>query len=243
MWYKDIEYLGEKYRGVYFTSYRPNRTTAASTEGNSAQDNNGFLINTIYWFKWERVKWDVMKSEDNKLFIISNLILDSQDFNYTDTRSSEMPIPNKYEISHIREWLSNNFYNECFTSLEKERVQVTTVGNGKYYAGYDHYYVQYEYDSDNTEETIFLLSNLEAKNMGIYVYDSSNRISQGTDYALCQGLSNPYWWLRSPCFESEEDGVFYCTPTGDLCSPNNAPISFNVTKTTMGVRPAMWISL
>ncbi|MCF0113210.1 MAG: InlB B-repeat-containing protein, partial [Bacilli bacterium] len=52
MWHADIEHAdGNKYRGVYFTSYRPYYTTYSSSASNSYQDDNGYNTNTVYWFK------------------------------------------------------------------------------------------------------------------------------------------------------------------------------------------------
>ena len=48
MWYIDLTYSGEKYRGVYFTSYRPYWTDEISSAGNSYQDDNGYSTSTVY---------------------------------------------------------------------------------------------------------------------------------------------------------------------------------------------------
>ncbi len=46
MWYIDLNYNGEKYRGVYFTSYRPDTTTISSTS-KRYQDDNGYSTSKI----------------------------------------------------------------------------------------------------------------------------------------------------------------------------------------------------
>ena len=46
MWYIDKEYEGEKYRGVYFTSYRPFDTTCSINIPNFKQDDNGYSTGT-----------------------------------------------------------------------------------------------------------------------------------------------------------------------------------------------------
>ena len=46
MWYIDVKEGGEKYRGVYFTEYRPVLTTYKGSMANSQQDENGYKIST-----------------------------------------------------------------------------------------------------------------------------------------------------------------------------------------------------
>ena len=58
MWYIDLEYNGEKYRGVYFNSYRLNQTTITNVSPVSSytyQDDAGYSLNTAYWFKYEPI--------------------------------------------------------------------------------------------------------------------------------------------------------------------------------------------
>lgn len=51
MQYADVEYDGERYRGVKFTQYRMDTTTYSTT---TWQDDNGYDTGTVYWFRYER---------------------------------------------------------------------------------------------------------------------------------------------------------------------------------------------
>ena len=79
MKYTDIVYDGSKYRGVYFSEYRPCHIGDISSAINSFQDENGYLINTIYWFKYEPILWRVLDPSTG--LIMTESILDSQAYN------------------------------------------------------------------------------------------------------------------------------------------------------------------
>ena len=64
MRYADVEYNSVKYRGIYFTSYRPYYTTIESSEQRSYQDENGYTVNTTYWFAYETLSWKVLSKSD-----------------------------------------------------------------------------------------------------------------------------------------------------------------------------------
>ena len=78
MWYIDVEYSGAKYRGVYFTSYRPYWCTSSSSSSNGYQYTNGYYTSTVYWFKYEPIKWQILEEADGYATILADLALDSQ---------------------------------------------------------------------------------------------------------------------------------------------------------------------
>lgn len=237
MWYQDISYGGEKYRGVYFTSYRPYYTITSSSTSNTYQDENGYYTANIYWFKYEPIKWNVLKEENGKGLIIADLVLDSQDYYWGDSMDShfhngETGYSNNYKLSHIRQWLNDTFYNTVFTNSQKTIILTTTVNNSAASTGYE----ANQYACDDTEDEIFLLSSSEAE---MYYEDSTSRQAQGSDYAKCQGLDvygdNSSWWLRSPNYN---DTYF----TRFVHNVGNINFAY-VYDTCYGVRPALWIIL
>lgn len=181
MYYQDIDINSDgtyDYRGVYFTTYRPEYTTSYVTyASNSCQDENGYIINKTYWFEYKPIEWNILKEENGKAFLISNLILDSQAFDPLKTSTNPA-----FNSSPIRQWLNDAFYNTAFTALEQKIIDTTIV-----------------YDLDTK---IFFLSSSEVKNE--YYQNSTTRVAFGTDYAKCQGLRVTVtpegysdWWLRS----------------------------------------------
>lgn len=231
MWYQDITYGGEKYRGVYFTSYRPAATTLASKDGNTSQDENGYNTSNIYWFKYEPIKWEILKEENGKALLIADLLLDAQDYYWSSNSSSHshngaQGYSNNYKLSHIRQWLNDTFYEVAFNDEEQEIIETTCVFDN--YGG--------TYSCNPTNDKIFLLSLSEAN---LYYSSNDDRKFQGTDYAKVQGLlerdgaSN--WWLRSP----NNNNSTYALNVG-----YNGIIYFDgLVYYVCGVRPAIWINL
>ena len=206
MWYIDKEYNGEKYRGVYFIEYRAYRVDFATGSTYSQQDDNGYKINTIYWFKYEPIQWKIL-SETNGLALIKCITaIDGQQY---DASAS-----NNYKDSEIRKWLNETFYELAFDDLQKELIQITTVDNSVVSANANNnasYYNNGEnsFVCDNTEDKIFLLSANDVSNAS-YGFnsglssDGTRRIG-ASNYAFAQGITKyangcTEWLLRSPYY-------------------------------------------
>ncbi len=220
MWYIDKEYNGNKYRGVYFTSYRPYSTTDSSSAEKSYQDDNGYYTSTIYWFQYEPIKWRILEEKDGYVTILAELILDSQDY-YSSSSSSSFShnggtgYANNYALSNIRKWLNETFYNTAFSSMQQALIQTVTLdnsarsttdtGNNLTWAS--------GYACGNTNDKVWLLSEQEVtKSDWVFAsYDTKDTARRKTtsDYARSQGASTEsggtydgkgYWWLRSPYY-------------------------------------------
>ena len=252
MKYADITLGGEKYRAVRFTQYRPYYIQFSSSSGNSYQDDNGYTINNLYYFKYEPLKWQVL--DPTKELVLSKSIIDSQAYSNTIYRyvndayrytvywnnASYTKYANDYATSSIRKWLNEDFYNTAFTSAQKQNILPTTLDNKA------HSTSDSKYDSISTTDNIFLLSYSEAQNASYGFTDNTSstetRKAVGTDYAKAQGLlvysSNKCsrWRLRSAGNDSDHacrvdhDGYVYSYSAGD------------VNGTFLGVRPALRLS-
>ncbi len=210
MWYIDVDYQGAKYRGVYFTSYRPRYAIYSSSTSNGNQHNNGYSANTVYWFKWEPITWRILKQENDKALIMADLIIDGQHFDAKYSSIDENTIsPNNYAHSDIRVWLNDTFYNTAFDKFNKQNILKTSVddriitiaNNSKTHA------------DDDTIDNVFLLSYSEVLcydygfDASYSAYDTARRLKT-TPYAQCQGAyvysknsiykGCGWWWLRSP---------------------------------------------
>ena len=226
MQYCDVKYGGNKYRGVKFSRYRPCYTSLTSSASDSWQDDNGYTTGTTYWFKYEPLKWKVLDPSTG--LVMCATIIDSQPYNNyilesgTDSRgysaywgdAGKTHYANDYAESSLRQWLNQDFYATAFTRSQQNKIDVNrNQNNDGFYtpigeSGYT------DYDSDPTNDKIFLLSWDEVTNSsyGFASSDSSDnsaRRLKGSDYAQCQGLyvvrssgsaynGNSRWWLRSP---------------------------------------------
>jgi hypothetical protein len=192
-----VIYGGSKYKRIYFTQYTDYWGGTTTDPGNTYQDDNGYYINTAYWFKYEPLQWRVLSNTNGELFVMADKILDSRAYNQVDTNVT-------WETCTMRSWLNNDFYNTAFNSSEQARIETSTVvnANNPWYG---------TSGGNNTNDKLFLLSYGESMNPA-YGFSSSTgsdtaREAQGTDYSRSQGLyvysgssydENSHWWLRSP---------------------------------------------
>ena len=240
MWYIDLTYNGEKYRGVYFTSYRPTETTESSSANTSIQDDNGYSTNHIYWFRYEPIKWKILSESDGKAMIVADMVIDSQQYYRTATGGTRQEYSgrvyeNNYVYSDVRKWLNDAFYNTAFNDLQKELIQVTGVYNSA--STTKNSDNKYAYDK-KTNDNVFLLSYAEANT---YMTESE-RQKGNTDYSKCQGArvntdtGCGCWLLRSP---GSGSGKYICFHTGGSYIGDTGLTN----ATSFGIVPALWIRL
>ncbi len=251
MWYQDMTYNEEQYRAVYFTSYRPYRTTYSSSTGYTYQDDNGYVTSTVYVFKYEPIKWRILIEESGKAFLLCEMIIDSRE-HYISSNGSARTIDgqtvyeNNYKYSTIRAWLNDTFYNTAFNSLQQQIIEVTEVDNSVSSTMYS----SNSYACENTQDKIFLPSAQEitTSEYGFATSTSTDdtaRRKKTTAYAQCQGaytstsssyLGNGVWWLRSPRSYYRGDAR-YVRGGGYVLDYDL------VFSTNYGVCPALWITL
>ena len=188
MKYADFTYNGTKYRAVTFSQYRPSWTCNPSSAGKTDQDDNGYTLNNIYYFKYEPLKWRVLDPSTG--FVLCESIVDSQAYNNTIyengnywNNTEHTQYANDYATSSIRAWLNDNFYNTAFSSSQKASILTSELDNKAYDS---------KYDSETTYDKVFLLSYSEMQNTAYGFPANRNpspaRQAKGTDYAKCQGL-------------------------------------------------------
>ena len=253
MWYIDLTFNGEKYRGVYFTQYRPRVTGGSSSD--TCEDDNGYVPNTIYWFKWEPIKWQIIYADDGTALLLCDIAIDSQQIyvNYSNrTIDGSTIYSSNYEYSDIRKWLNESFYELAFTAEQRDIIQTVLnnnsasstnpKGNSTYWNNGTN-----NYSCKDTYDNVFLFSVSEITNTE---YGYSNNVETqddfrqkyASDYAKSQGcgIVNGYcnWWTRSSVY-SYRGYVRVCNADGSA-----GDWSYNaVYDTNNGVVPALWIKL
>ena len=137
MWYIDLIYRDTKYRGVYFVDYRPAYVKWESSAEKSYQDDNGYLLNTVYWFRYDPIKWSILKEENGTALLLCDTVIDAQEYyiegNYpspaTRTFNGVAVYENNYKYSTVRNWLNDTFYATAFTQYQQSLILETTVDN------------------------------------------------------------------------------------------------------------------
>ena len=244
MWYKDEVVNGFKYRGVYLTEYRQ----YYYERDEAYQKDSGYLINSVYWFKYESIKWRILSEDGDKAFVMCDLVIDVQQYN-TNYNCY-------YKDSTIRKWLSDNFYNTAFSDMQKAIIKTVSVDNSAVSTNPHEDPARWTYGEnegacENTNDKIFLLSESEVTNTE-YGFDRDTKIDKyrqlkSSDYAKCQGAyvcadksyeGNSFWWLRSPDSDYYRGNVRIVGNNGDSGHSDNLLYCL-----CGGVVPALWITL
>lgn len=238
MYYLDLQFGSYYYRGVRIEQYRPCCAGFSSSAANSYQDDNGYTQYVTYWFRYEPLQWRVLNPYTG--FVLSESIIDAQDFHYTDSNHANGKYANNWAESSVRRWLNTTFMNDAFNGTEQQKIRTTTLDTPCPIEGYS------RYDAGKTQDKVFLLSWYDVlspdygfnKNTG----SLSARQASGTDYAKCQGLyecsSNKCsdWWLRSAGDGSNlACNVSYFGWVNDY--------GCGVDGTNFGIRPALQLNL
>ena len=178
------------------------------TFGSYEQDNN--ISNGK-----EKITWKLLEKKENRVYVISEQVLDYKDFNEYDNSTEDEYID--WFGCSLRNWLNNEFYNEAFTSSEKEKIVTINWDNGE-------------------TDKVMLLSKSDVEEL---LPSTGSRTCKPTTYASEISISVPEpnenveWWLRTK--EAYSSNAFMIKEYGECDTrwENNSA----------GVRPALWISL
>ena len=184
---------------IWFGSYPQTKIVSSSKENDlystletaNGWDKNNYIIigKEKYhrakksYFKYEPIKWRVIKCENGEALLLSDIVLDKQKYNKRLKKVT-------WEKSTLRKWLNKKFMNRAFSSSEQEAIRTTKVINE------DNYY--YKTDGGNdTLDKIYLLSLSETDEEKEYGFtDSYGMTIKYSNYADLDDYQ--YWWLRTP---------------------------------------------
>ena len=145
-----------------------------------------------YYFKIEPIRWVVLENENNTYSLVCADVLMSGAFNSrVDTTD--------YLGSEVREWLTNEFYYEAFSSSQQSMLLDTYVGVT-------------DNAGNNVYDYVYLLSKNQAS-----AIEQTDRVRFATDFARANGLAynnstsdnesfgSSMWWLLTI------NGGYICT--------------------------------
>lgn len=272
MWYIDVEHNGEKYRGVYFTHFRP----AFALDGSfgvldrenittTLQYKNKYYGRTVYWFKYEPILWRIIGTDGDKVKLLSMSILDSQAYCTAAEKNTE-------EIIYTNEKKDEWYYP--YYNITPDVPKGTVATNYKYsnirsWLNGDFYGVAFDEKQkalvndttldnksvglgESTTDKVFLITLDEARSLG----SKNDALRKATDYATGLGADvNPYydsrcmWYLRESfngkmTLESARYGwVCSVDRDGNLLDDTKTNQGAFVMSTIVGVVPSLWITL
>lgn len=215
---------------------------------------NAEVGDSVYWGKYEQdgikengtepIEWIVLDKDGDKVLVVSRYILDyccyQKDIEYNKYLS--------WEVSDVRKWLQNSFYDNSFTSAEKKCIVntlfektydcPTTVISG--FVGGDKEYIKTLEQS--SKDKVFLFDYQEIKKYQLNVLAETSKVvediygSNESAYLMrvyFSGTRTEYNYDTSKsCWNYSEEA--------HLDTKGNRLVTRNV---KVGVRPAMWIDI
>ena len=197
---------------------------------------------TYHYFKYDPVKWRVLKTDGKDAFLLADKALNDQRYNIEDTSIT-------WEESTVRSWLNGTFLNCAFTFSEQSVIKNTDVVN-------DNNISYGTMGGNNTCDKVFLLSENEVYNSDIaslYGFTKNEdtrdggRICKSSTFTKAMGAytspihgqeGNYGWWLRSPG-RATNDAAWIGT-NGEVYGSGFPVSSIDFTPT---VRPALHLDL
>lgn len=173
---------------------------------------------TYHYFKYEPIKWRVLKTNGSQALLLSDIVLDSQAY----LAAEKDNIAVTWETSTLRSWMNGygassnqmgkdysekNFIGSAFSSSEQSAILETSVVNkDSLKHGTE--------GGNNTLDKVFALSETDVYGNSAELHGFLNnseildeaRKCTSSDYAKAMGVHSGYgtspkrcdWWLRSP---------------------------------------------
>ncbi len=222
------------------------------------EEARNLLPHSIFFGKYEQdndlsngpedIEWVVLSENDTEILLLSKYIIDEIDYCF-DTGSKSISKYNApWDVSYLRDWLNNYFYNNAFSDSEKEMIipknHVTSKKERD--SKSDQWKTLYEV---TTEDNIFvfdiedfdlgpgLFAKYWEKLYNNYCYDVRNVLGDATAYAISQGADDGFFLRNGVTTQISKDSLrsdlYIKTNIIDNC------ISIDLKKD--GVRPALYI--
>ena len=250
MRYADLELDGVRYRAVTFDLYRPYATNyKASTFYNTNQGSNGYLLNTVYYFRFEPLRWVIL---DESGLMMTEYAIDAQayfgaepvqnpddGFGYQDATYTHYA--SYWPTSDACRWLNDTFYGTAFDAAQSALIRMTAKVDSYADSANE---PTYGFGEVPWEEKVFLLSQAErsdASKVMKYFLGDSSYTAYGTDYAFCQGLGKN--GTDASVGKGKANAIWTRTQTTDTHVAQIGTSSSAVGTTGLGIRPAIHVDL
>ena len=216
---------------LWFGSYPQSKITNGKiyntlTNTDNWDKNGDVIIDNIKYhktkkgyFKYKPIKWRVLQSENGEAFLLSDVILDNQ--NYNEDYST-------WEESSLRSWLNGEFMNRAFSDEEKENINITEIVNQD----------NSDYGTEggnNISDKISLLSSAEAdENRDGKKYGFLNDETRKCKTNSFSEMEVVPWWLSTGDVSNSTALVYEGIIIGEV---------YSIDYDNYGVRPALHLNL
>lgn len=211
----------------------PDQESSVASESEPSVDASATALEvgseiTMGEYRGQPITWVVIDVKDDGALVLSKDVLEAKAFDENRNEAT-------WEISSLRAWLNDEFYDTSFSAEDKTRIQKTLVLNpDNPISGAD--------GGNDTEDYVFLLSQDEARQ---YFASDEERRTVARDYLTSDDIyifdGYSPWWLRSP---SDDTTGKYATKNSTQVTSDGYVDGYGewITSPLVGVRPAMWIT-
>ena len=230
----DIIYLG------MYPQTKVSDVTLKAALGEITPDSNGDITysgtkyrryktnNMTEFYRFEPIKWRVLSSGYDGIYVVSENVLDKKPYNTSNTYIT-------WSDCTLRSWLNTTFYNTAFSTSDKAKIRTSTLINDAN-PGYG------TNGGIDTKDKVFIPSYYDAVSSEYGFSTSSTRVSTPSDYAKALGVSwsspsnGAYWWLRTP---GNNSSYACCVYISGSVSSDGLDVDYYY----IGVRPALKLNL
>ncbi len=189
IFYIDITYKNQKYRGVLFNSYWWAHYL------NEIGSEYGFDHDKIYWFKYEPIEWIISYDYEGYYYLRTKNMIDAR-YGYLDNHNKQI-----YYSSYLRDFLNNVFLKTAFTD---DDIKIIHNKCNEMFFGYE------ESKDIVTIPTIEIIANIN--NYPTFEWKSPDAIMK-TDYAKIRGVHNNEYFILYFTENRTYKDVLFCTTT------------------------------
>ena len=228
----------EKLNGYYFLNgdyYEKETSIVPSGEDGYASFDDGVKIygKTVYWFKCEPIKWNVLSSEYAPTYsLVSDVLLDVHRYNESYEGQKNGYYANSYENSEIRSWLNKDFYWKAFV-FDRSGLNETYYDDTKESTGLDTRIDNPYVSGTSLSDKVYLQSGSDISSTGDPCYMSDWTKAAGCDFVWYNPIGNH--WTRSPSYNGS-NLVLAADYTKSI-------VGTSVAASDVGVRPCISLTL
>ena len=231
-------FLDEKY-------YVKEAATPFDYEGKYGQDPAYFSDRTTiergvyYWYECSPITWRILDKHDDEYYLLSENCLDISAFNVSRTAPSGY-YPNSWEISTLRDFLNNDFYEKAFF-FNNQFIRQTEIDNSASTTNRS----SNPYASDEkTLDYVFCPSYQDYNNTDYGFTNNTSRLSYTTDYGRARGV-----WFENMNLDREFCADYFTRSPDSSDQLRSSRVSergefwtYDVTDEFGSVRPAITVA-